>query len=83
MRECQRALLQAVRPDAVALVDAFAFEDYALNSALGRRDGDVYRALLDMAQGSPLNSTEEGPAWRGVLQPVMQRKGGKQMRARL
>ena len=37
------ALLAAVRPDAVALVDAFGFEDYLLNSALGRRDGDVYR----------------------------------------
>jgi hypothetical protein len=36
----------------VALVDAFGFEDYALNSALGRYDGDVYRALLDMAQAS-------------------------------
>jgi hypothetical protein len=31
-------------------VDAFGWEDYALNSALGRADGDVYRALLDMAQ---------------------------------
>jgi hypothetical protein len=31
-------------------VDAFGWEDYALNSALGREDGDVYRALLDMAQ---------------------------------
>jgi hypothetical protein len=37
------ALLAAIRPDAVALVDAFGFEDYLLNSALGRRDGDVYR----------------------------------------
>eukprot|EP00983_Pelagomonas_calceolata_P062028 1147109-Pelagomonas_calceolata.AAC.1 len=34
----------------VALVDAFGIEDYVLNSALGRQDGDVYTALLDMAQ---------------------------------
>lgn len=34
----------------VALVDAFGIEDYALNSALGRQDGDVYAALLEMAQ---------------------------------
>ena len=37
------ALLAAVRPDAVALVDAFGYDDYLLNSALGRKDGDVYR----------------------------------------
>jgi Acyl-CoA oxidase len=145
-------LLLEVRPDAVALVDAFGFEDYLLNSALGRKDGDVYRceaapgeanflgsvqemrsrlgrrgahsptsrkvvclsicpsvhlsvtqinqkvaqvaatrsrssssdlrqqmrfpfvlapfrALLEMAQSSPLNATEEGPAWKEVLEP--------------
>lgn len=35
--------VQAVRPDAVALVDSFGFEDFLLNSAIGRKDGDVYR----------------------------------------
>jgi len=39
----------------VALVDAFGFEDYVLNSALGRHDGDVYSALLDMAQVKQLS----------------------------
>ena len=42
-RRAVYALLAAVRPDAVALVDAFGFDDYLLNSALGRKDGDVYR----------------------------------------
>jgi acyl-CoA oxidase len=50
LRQQHRTLLAALRPEAVALVDAFGWEDYALNSALGREDGDVYRALLDMAQ---------------------------------
>lgn len=71
LRHAHRALLVALRPEAVALVDSFGWEDYTLNSALGREDGDVYRALLDMAQGAPLNETEEGPAWEGVLKPVM------------
>jgi hypothetical protein len=39
------------------------------------RDGDVYRALLDMAQGSPLNATQEGPAWHGLLKPAMAAAG--------
>jgi hypothetical protein len=34
----------------VALVDAFGLPDYLLHSALGRADGDVYAALLGMAQ---------------------------------
>ena len=52
-------------------MDAWAFTDYELNSALGRADGDVYNALLDMAQASPLNRSDEGPAWRTVLQPAV------------
>ncbi len=29
------------------------------------------RALLEMAQDSPLNDTQEGPAWAEVLQPQL------------
>lgn len=50
LREAQRGLLMALRPNAVGLVDAFGQEDYLLHSALGRKDGDVYRALLEEAQ---------------------------------
>ncbi|GLC45233.1 hypothetical protein PLESTB_000722200 [Pleodorina starrii] len=71
LRRRHRLLLAALRPNAVALVDAFAFPDYLLNSALGRADGDVYRGLLEMARGSPLNATQEGPAWPEVLRPVL------------
>lgn len=66
-----------LRPDAVALVDAFGLTDYQLNSALGRKDGDVYRALLAAAQASPLNATEEGPAWDSVLKPRLNRPQSK------
>jgi acyl-CoA oxidase len=55
----------------VGLVDGLGVPDYLLHSALGREDGDVYRALLDSAQASPLNATQEGPAWEEVLKPVM------------
>jgi acyl-CoA oxidase len=77
LRAAQRAHLALLRPNAVALVDAFGFTDYELNSALGRQDGDVYRSLLEMAQGSPLNESEEGPAWEAVLKPVMLRARAK------
>lgn len=67
----RRQLLQQLRPNAISLVDSWAFTDYELNSALGRQDGDVYTALLDMAKGSPLNDTDEGPAWNSVLKPTI------------
>eukprot|EP00976_Prorocentrum_cordatum_P114210 1195817-Prorocentrum_minimum.AAC.3 len=41
------ALLSELRPDAVALVDAFGLDDYFLNSALGAADGDVYARCYD------------------------------------
>ena len=33
---CCAQLLKELRPDAVALVDSFGFDDYQLNSAIGR-----------------------------------------------
>ena len=70
-RAQQYALLAALRPDAVALVDAFGIEDYLLNSALGRADGDVYRALLAAARASPLNATQARAVWQfGACGPV-------------
>lgn len=39
-----------------------------------RKDGDVYRSLLEMAKRSPFNDTEEGPAWKPVLEARMNPK---------
>ena len=48
LQEQQHELLLELRPDAVALVDGFGFEDYQLDSCLGRSDGNVYHALLQV-----------------------------------
>jgi len=50
-------LLSAIRPNAIALVDAFDFPDELLCSVLGRYDGHVYDNLYKWAAGSPLNKT--------------------------
>lgn len=71
LRGQKRALVRELRGDAVALVDSFGYEDYLLNSAIGRKDGDVYTALLEAAKASPLNATQEGPAWKPVLEPLL------------
>jgi len=59
-------LLAIVRPQAVALVDGFKLPDYLLNSALGRDDGDVYRALFDFAVREPLNGVRFNVDYRST-----------------
>ena len=48
-------LCSSLRPDAIALTDAFDFSDTVLNSALGRSDGLVYESLYKAAKCSSLN----------------------------
>lgn len=36
-------MIRELRPNAVALTDGFGYTDYLLNSALGRKDGNVYQ----------------------------------------
>ena len=57
IQEAQLKLLAALRPDAVALVDAFDFTDHGLCSVLGRYDGQVYEYLFKF-KSSRLNQTE-------------------------
>lgn len=51
-------LLAELRPNVVALVDAFDYPDRVLDSCLGRYDGQVYKALYEYAKSSPLNDKE-------------------------
>ena len=49
-------LLKAIRPHAVALVNAWAFPDWQLDSSLGRYDGKVYEDMFRRASElNPLN----------------------------
>ena len=66
-------LLKEIRPDAAALVDAFGLNDYFLNSALGAKDGDVYRRLYDEVQDAPLNKKHTPPGYAELLQPKLSR----------
>ena len=50
--------MSEIRPDAVALVDAFDVHDFILRSSLGKYDGNVYESLMEFAQKSPLNKTQ-------------------------
>lgn len=57
-------LLKKIRPNAVALVDAWDFSDFRLKSALGRFDGNVYPAIIDAAKRDPLNRVDQGPGYK-------------------
>ncbi|KAI9594232.1 acyl-CoA dehydrogenase/oxidase [Syncephalis fuscata] len=71
VRDTVRALLTELRPNAVALVDAFALPDYLLHSALGRSDGKVYEAMTSMAEQEPANQTDVYPAYDSTVRPVL------------
>ncbi|XP_014644766.1 PREDICTED: peroxisomal acyl-coenzyme A oxidase 1 isoform X3 [Ceratotherium simum simum] len=65
-----KELLTAIRPEAVALVDAFDFQDVTLGSVLGRYDGNVYENLFEWAKKSPLNKTEVHESYYKHLKPL-------------
>jgi len=71
VRSCVLALLDAIRPNAVALVDARDFSDFRLRSTLGRYDGDVYPAIMEAARRDPLNQTEPGPGYEEHLKRLI------------
>ncbi|CAG5122878.1 unnamed protein product [Candidula unifasciata] len=64
-------LLAALRPNAVALVDAFDFPDQVLDSDLGRYDGNVYEALMEYATRSKLNKTQVHEGFQKYQKPFV------------
>ncbi|XP_072239611.1 peroxisomal acyl-coenzyme A oxidase 1 isoform X2 [Leuresthes tenuis] len=65
-----KELLSKLRPNAVALVDAFDIHDKKLNSVLGRYDGNVYEQMFEWARRSPLNATEVHESFHKYLKPL-------------
>ncbi|EDV23614.1 uncharacterized protein TRIADDRAFT_28074 [Trichoplax adhaerens] len=63
-----------LRPNLVGLVDAFAFADQSLNSALGAYDGDVYNRLYNWAKRAPLNKTDVHSSYHKYLKPILKSK---------
>merc|ERR1712166_24662 len=74
VQDAVQELLAMIRPDAIALVDAWGHSDHRLNSALGRYDGDVYSALLKSTSGelNPMNAQQVHAAFHESVKPLMQ-----------
>ncbi|XP_060068142.1 peroxisomal acyl-coenzyme A oxidase 1-like [Ylistrum balloti] len=64
------SLMQEIRPNAVALVDAFDYPDAVLDSCLGRYDGNVYQALYEYAKSSPLNQKDVLDTYEKYVKPM-------------
>ena len=71
VRTCVLTMLDKVRTECVALVDANDFPDFRLKSALGRYDGNVYEAILESSIKDPLNCTEPGPGYEEHLKRLI------------
>lgn len=79
--ECLRAAVDslslALLPSIIGLTDAFGFDDWELDSALGRYDGRVYEDLLARAKrDSAINAGEEAERKQGyerAIKPVLER----------
>ncbi|KND04432.1 uncharacterized protein SPPG_00161 [Spizellomyces punctatus DAOM BR117] len=63
--------LKNMRKNAVALVDAFDWDDYVLDSALGRYDGKVYEALIEFAKKEPLNKQPVVFGYQEIVRPLL------------
>ncbi|CAG2251362.1 peroxisomal acyl-coenzyme A oxidase 1-like [Mytilus edulis] len=71
IREQELKLLEIIRPNAVALVDAFDLHDDSLGSLLGVYDGNVYERLYESTKYNPMNQNVVHPSYHKYLKPLM------------
>ncbi|KAH8331377.1 hypothetical protein KR074_001744, partial [Drosophila pseudoananassae] len=64
-------VLAKLRPDAVAIVDGFDFNDQQLNSTLGAFDGNAYERIFDAALRNPMNQKSVPKSFHEHLKPFM------------
>ncbi|XP_010538409.1 PREDICTED: peroxisomal acyl-coenzyme A oxidase 1-like [Tarenaya hassleriana] len=69
-----RSLYSQVRPNAVALVDAFNYTDHYLGSVLGRYDGNVYPKLFEEAWKDPLNDSVVPDGYHQYIRPLLKQQ---------
>ena len=67
------SLLDALRPNVIALTDAFDLTDYTLNSSIGCYDGDVYRRIVEKTRAAC--PPKEHHYFERTIKPVLHAKG--------
>ncbi|KAH7835370.1 hypothetical protein Vadar_025524 [Vaccinium darrowii] len=69
-----RSLYSQVRPNAIALVDAFNYTDHFLGSILGCYDGNVYPKLYEAAWEDPLNDSVVPDGYHQYIRPLLKQQ---------
>uniref|UniRef100_A0A6N2K4V8 Acyl-CoA oxidase C-terminal domain-containing protein n=1 Tax=Salix viminalis TaxID=40686 RepID=A0A6N2K4V8_SALVM len=69
-----RSLYSQIRPNAIALVDAFNHTDHYLGSVLGRSDGNVYPKLYEEAWKDPLNDSVVPDGYHEYVHPMLKQQ---------
>ncbi|XP_068635662.1 peroxisomal acyl-coenzyme A oxidase 1-like [Aristolochia californica] len=69
-----RSVYSQIRPNAIALVDAFSYTDHYLGSVLGRYDGNVYPNLYEEAWKDPLNDSVVPDGYHEYIKPLMKQQ---------
>ncbi|KAG5541601.1 hypothetical protein RHGRI_021433 [Rhododendron griersonianum] len=69
-----RSLYSQVRPNAIALVDAFNYTDHYLGSILGCYDGNVYPKLYEAAWKDPLNESVVPDGYHLYIRPLLKQE---------
>jgi len=69
IKEAADELLDLIRPESIALVDALDIPDNVLNSSIGSSDGNAYESLVVAASKSVLNKVEPFEGWDEALKP--------------
>jgi len=72
MKDTLIQALDRVRNDAIGLVETFEFSDEALCSVLGRKDGNIYPAMLDASKNlNPINKEKVFSGMQKYLRPKL------------
>ncbi|CAL0331159.1 unnamed protein product [Lupinus luteus] len=69
-----RSLYSQIRPNAIALVDAFNHTDHYLGSVLGSYDGNVYPKLYEEARKDPLNDSVVPDGYQEYIRPLLKQQ---------
>ena len=78
VKEAVSQLMNEIRPNAVAYVDAFDVPDRLLQSSIGLYSGNVYEELVKHARMSKMNQKEPFDGYEKVLKPHLDREFLKQ-----
>ncbi|CAG9334089.1 unnamed protein product [Blepharisma stoltei] len=72
MKDTLIQVLNRVRNDAIGLVETFEFSDEALCSVIGRKDGNIYPAMIDASKNlNPINKEKVFAGMQKYLRPKL------------